>query len=123
MPGGSRTVQRLPSLTARILDAGTVREIHGLGEGTLEAFVRGLSSGLDEPFDIVEYSEHGRGEGATAEAVAYVSLGVPRERAGRRTEAGEPVYGIARNVDAMTASLQAVVTALNRYLTRASARG
>jgi len=57
----------------------------------------------------VDYAEHALGEGAEATAVAYVELA---------TEEGASVFGVGRSPSLLTASLEAVVSAVNRALRR-----
>ena len=53
---------------------------------------------------VVDYSEHAMGEGTDAEAVAYVQLNVD----------GQRIAGAAFDHDTISASLKAVLSALNR---------
>jgi 2-isopropylmalate synthase len=92
------------AVSARLAFSDGVRDVHGIGAGPIEAFARALASVLSMPFEVVDYSEHARGNGAQAEAVAYVALGV-----------GSSVYyGVGCNSDVLLASFQALIAALNR---------
>jgi len=53
---------------------------------------------------VVDYSEHAIGKGTNAEAIAYVQLNIDGHRAG----------GAAKDHDTVSASLMAVIAALNR---------
>lgn len=78
--------------------------LHGQGEGAISAFVDAWSRRFDQPISVVDYTEHAIGAGTDAEAAAYVQLNV----AGRR------IAGAALDRDTVSASLQAVLAALNR---------
>jgi 2-isopropylmalate synthase len=54
--------------------------------------------------NVIDYAEHAVGEGTDAEAVAYVQLDVD----------GERVCGASLDRDVVSASLGAVLSALNR---------
>jgi 2-isopropylmalate synthase len=92
---------------AEIATPSGVSMIAAVGEGPIAAFARGLAS-LSQPFEIVEYSEHARGSGASAEAVAYVSI-----RSGTSGD-GTLVHGVGRDRDVVLAAFRALLSALNR---------
>jgi 2-isopropylmalate synthase len=77
----------------------------GEGEGAIEAFVHALETATGTPLQVADYSEHALGAGSDAEAVAYVKL---------VTSVGGKAWGAGRDRDIMTASLRAVVRAVNR---------
>ena len=52
----------------------------GQGTGPIDGFVHGLASASGVDVHLVDYSEHALGDGADAEAIAYVGL---RGRDGR----------------------------------------
>ena len=59
-------------MTAQLeVDGGAVT-VTGSGNGPIAAFVEGLSSVTDVGLDVVDYTEHALGAGASAVAVAYV---------------------------------------------------
>jgi 2-isopropylmalate synthase len=92
------------TLTAQLLVDGEHRTVMGKGSGPLAAFVDGLRRDLDIDLDIVDYSEHAVSSGSDATAVAFVeslSGGVVR-------------WGVGMNPSILTASLRAVVGAINR---------
>lgn len=96
-------------LRAVMLDAGEKHRIRGNGNGPLEAFVRALRNDLGIEVRVADYAEHALGEGADAVAVAYVQL---------VTGSGASIFGVGRSPNLLTASLEAVVSALNRALRR-----
>jgi 2-isopropylmalate synthase len=71
--------------------------------------VAGVRADLGVEIDVVDYSEHAVGAGADAVAVAYVEAQGP---------GGDVRWGIGRHESIETASLRAVVSAVNRQLPR-----
>jgi 2-isopropylmalate synthase len=92
-------------LTAQMLVDGSHVTVMGRGSGPLDAFVHGLSSQLGITVDIVDYSEHAVGSGSDATAVAYVESQGPD---------GGVRWGVGIHPSILTASLRAVVGAVNR---------
>ena len=82
--------------------------IQGEGDGAISAFVDAWSGHSGQLLNVVDYSEHAMGEGTDAEAVAYIQLNVD----------GARVSGVSFDQDALSASLKAVLSALNRSLSR-----
>jgi 2-isopropylmalate synthase len=78
--------------------------VTGEGNGPIAAFVHALRDGLGIELDVVDYVEHAVSAGADAEAVAYV------ETTDRNGATG---WGVGIHASILTASLQAVVSALN----------
>ncbi|WP_420436805.1 2-isopropylmalate synthase [Candidatus Poriferisocius sp.] len=97
--GADRTV-----VTARLTTGNEQVVVHGEGAGSLDAFVSGLNEIIDSPVKVVDYSEHARGGGTDAEAVAYIELLVD----------GRELWGCGIHTDITTASMRAIVSALNR---------
>ena len=97
--GADRTV-----VTARLTTGDGQVVVHGEGAGSLDAFVSGLNEIIDSPVKVVDYSEHARGGGTDAEAVAYIELLVD----------GRELWGCGIHTDITTASMRAIVSALNR---------
>ncbi len=93
------------TMTAVIRDEGAEREIHGRGNGPIDAYVDAMRNELGVAFELVDYSEHAVGHGADATAAAYVEV---------RTEDGEPLFGVGMHPNIVTASLRAVTSAINR---------
>jgi 2-isopropylmalate synthase len=80
---------------------GTVRRLEGMGNGPIDAVVAAL--GLD--LKILDYHEHAMSRGAAADAAAYIEVAL---------SAGPPFYGVGRDGDIVTASIKAIISALNR---------
>ena len=98
------------AIEARVSDGGEERMLRGRGEGALSAFVDAWTRHTGQRVFVVDYSEHAVGEGTDAEAAAYVQLNVE----------GERVCGAALDHDTVSASLNAVLSALNRARSRRS---
>ena len=94
----------LEQLTARLVIDGVETLLTGTGNGPVDAFVQALREGIGADIHVLAYHEHATGTGEDATAVAYVQL-----RAGTR-----PVYGVGLDPNIVTATLRAVVAALNR---------
>jgi 2-isopropylmalate synthase len=99
----AETDDGLDFITATVLLDGEEQEITGSGNGPVAAFVDALS---DIGFDVrvLDYSEHAMSAGGDATAAAYVECAV-----------GESVvWGVGMAPSITTASLRAVVSAVNR---------
>jgi 2-isopropylmalate synthase len=92
-------------VTAQVRVDGTHHTIVGEGGGPISAFVNGLRQQFDTSLDVVDYAEHAIGQGAEATAAAYVES---------IDEQGQPRWGIGLDPDITTASLKAVLGALER---------
>jgi len=99
------------TVEARISEGNVETVIRGEGEGALSAFVQAWQKHSGQDVVVVDYAEHAIGAGTDAEAAAYVQLNIN----GRR------VSGAALDHDTVSASLMAVMAALNRAAMRAAA--
>ena len=95
----------IEQLSAHLLVDGKEIVLTGAGNGPVDAFVHALRE--DGGFDIhvQNYHEHGVGAGEDATAVAYVQLRIGTE---------QTVYGVGLDPNIVTATLRAVVSAVNR---------
>jgi len=91
-------------IAALMVESGREQQLHGEGEGALSAFVDGWMRHSGQQVNVVDYSEHAIGSGTDAEAIAYVQLNID----------GQRVTGTALDRDTVSASLRAVLSALNR---------
>ncbi|MBN4925391.1 2-isopropylmalate synthase [Hoyosella rhizosphaerae] len=91
------------AISATVIFNGEEQEISGTGNGPLAAFVHALAS-LDIDVRVLDYSEHAMSAGDDAKAAAYVECVV-----GDKT-----VWGVGMATSITTASLRAVVSAVNR---------
>ena len=92
------------TVTAQLLVDGEHRTVSGRGNGPIAAFVHAVQSDLGLDVEVVDYAEHAVTAGADASAVAYVEA---RGADGIR-------WGIGMDPSITTASLRAVVGAVNR---------
>jgi 2-isopropylmalate synthase len=91
------------AITAVVKIDGVETEIAGKGNGPLAAFVDALGTvGFD--VSVLDYSEHAMSSGEGARAAAYVEASV----------GGKTVWGVGIATSITTASLRAVVSAVNR---------
>ncbi|MCC7325300.1 MAG: 2-isopropylmalate synthase [Burkholderiales bacterium] len=94
-------------LAAHLCIDGVETVMHGAGNGPVDAFVAAVRSGLDLPIHVINYHEHAIGAGEDATAVAYVQLRIGSDRT---------IYGVGRDANIVTATLRALVSAINRGL-------
>ena len=78
--------------------------IKGSGTGPIDAFVDALKAETGKDIKVYSYSEHSVGMGSDATAIAFVETEVD----------GKRLYGVGRNSNIVTASLQAITCAVNR---------
>jgi 2-isopropylmalate synthase len=83
--------------------------LSGAGNGPVDSFVHALREGAGFDVHVLNYHEHGVGAGEDATAVAYVQL---------RVGGGRTVYGVGLDPNIVTATLRAVLSAVNRALAR-----
>jgi 2-isopropylmalate synthase len=95
---GATTVEAL------VRSAGGQRWVKGQGNGPIAAFVDGLRH-AGVAVELTDYNEHALGEGADARAAAYVEA---------RVNGGKTRWGVGLDANIVTASLRAVVSAVNR---------
>jgi 2-isopropylmalate synthase len=93
------------TLEAHVRLAGGEKWIKGHGNGPIAAFVDGLGRDAGTTVELTDYAEHALGEGADARAVAYVET---------KTSEGKTRWGVGVDANIVTASLRAVVSAVNR---------
>jgi len=92
-------------LEAELLHLEKPLAVTGSGNGPIDAFVRAL--GLD--IIVMDCQEHAIGVGADACAACYVEL---------RVANGPTLFGVGIDGNAVTASLKAVLSAVNRHLAK-----
>lgn len=93
-------------LTARMRVDGEEVEVVGDGNGPIAAFVHGLEARFGIEIDVREYHEHAMSKGEDAMAASYVEADVD----------DEAFWGVGIHSSTVTASLRAVVNAVNRAL-------
>jgi 2-isopropylmalate synthase len=97
-------------LIARIRKAdGAMLTLEGEGNGPIDAFVDALQKGLGVSFSFLDYHEHAIGRGANATAASYVEI---------QDAAGRVVHGVGIDPSIVTASLKAILSAVQRLMAR-----
>jgi 2-isopropylmalate synthase len=91
-------------VNATVNENGAIRTLLGTGNGPIDAFVNALRENLNLDVSVRDYHEHAMGSGADATAVAYVEV----------VTDGQIRYGVGRDRSIVTASLQAVLSGINR---------
>jgi 2-isopropylmalate synthase len=92
------------ALSAEIGVNGTTQEVEGVGNGPISAFCAALASiGID--VRVLDYAEHALTEGSDAQAAAYVEVSAAD---------GLVLWGVGIDTNTATASMRAVVSAVNR---------
>ena len=99
-------------LAARMLVDGEEVEVVGEGNGPIAALVHGMEQHFGLEVDIREYHEHAMSKGEDATAAAYVEADVDEEA----------FWGVGIHPSIVTASLRAVVNAVNRAALLRTAR-
>ena len=94
-------------LRATVTDGAREHAIFGEGNGPIDAFVQALNKRFDLAIRILDYDEHAVGSGADAAAVCFVEM---------RAGASDVVMGIGMHRNILTASLNAITSALNRAI-------
>ncbi|MEO9174069.1 MAG: alpha-isopropylmalate synthase regulatory domain-containing protein, partial [Gaiellales bacterium] len=94
----------IDQIEATLSLAGVEHVVAGSGNGPIAAFVTALTDELGMHVSVRDYHEHALGAGAGAQAAAYVEV-----------DAGDEVsWGVGIHQSIVTASLRAVVSAVNR---------
>ncbi len=92
-------------LSTTVFVEGEQRDLAAEGNGPIAAFVEAINS-LEQDWDVrvLDYNEHALSSGGDAIAAAYVECAVR----------GEILWGVGLDANIVTASLKAVVSAINR---------
>jgi 2-isopropylmalate synthase len=88
---------------ARIRSNGTDHDVAGSGNGPIAAFVAALA-GVGHEVRVLDYAEHALSAGGDARAAAYLEVAV----------GDQVLWGVGVDANIVTASLRAVVSAVNR---------
>jgi 2-isopropylmalate synthase len=100
-------------IAARIAVDGSERQIEGVGNGPIAAFVDALRRCCDIELIVLDYHEDAVSAGADAQAAAYVQI---------RGNDASTLYGVGMDSDIVTASLRAVASAATRALRRSEGK-
>jgi 2-isopropylmalate synthase len=93
-------------IVAKMLVAGEPQEIEGAGNGPIAALVDAFERQFGVSISLRDYHEHAMAASATATAAAYVEADVD----------DDSVWGVGLHPSIVTASLRAVVNAVNRAI-------
>ncbi|MDR1426984.1 MAG: 2-isopropylmalate synthase [Bifidobacteriaceae bacterium] len=96
-PDGSET------LAVDLIDRGEALSLEGRGNGPIAAFVDAIAN-VGIGVEVLDYAEHALAEGGDATAAAYVECEVN----------GQVLWGVGIDPSTTTASLKAIVSAVNR---------
>jgi 2-isopropylmalate synthase len=99
----SSSAHGLDELSVDLLDAGAPLTLEGHGNGPIAAFTSALGD-LGVDVRVLDYHEHAMSAGGDATAAAYVECAVD----------GRVLWGVGIDPNIVTASLKAVVSAVNR---------
>lgn len=78
--------------------------INGIGNGRLDAVSNALKEYFGFEYDLVEYAEHSLTRGSSSKAIAYVGI----------VDKNKTYWGVGIDDDIIKASIQALITAINR---------
>jgi len=84
---------------------GTAHPISGEGNGPIASFVQALARNGVPRFEVADYREHALGSGEGASAIAYIQIRLPD---------GRTLWGAGVDTNIELASIQAVLSAVNR---------
>lgn len=101
----SDTIEGGVRVTADVVITGEAKQIVGVGNGPIDAFVHALREAGHGHFELMSYSEHSLGRGAKAAAACYIEIKTPGKAS---------VFGAGVDTSIELASLKAVASAVNR---------
>jgi 2-isopropylmalate synthase len=84
-------------------------ELSGQGNGPVDAAAKAIGQHVGETVTVVDYHEHGLGNGSDAMAVSYVEI-----RVGDRG----PLFGVGQDKNITTAAIKALINGVNRVVKR-----
>jgi 2-isopropylmalate synthase len=99
----SSVIEAKHALSAEVSVDGQPRQVEGVGNGPISAFCDALDS-IGVTARVLDYAEHALTEGTDAQAAAYVECEI----------AGQVFWGVGIDTNTVTASMRAVLSAVNR---------
>jgi 2-isopropylmalate synthase len=108
MPDLERPGSRV--MEATVLDNGREITITGRGTGPIDGFIDALSGHVGLPLSVADYSEHSLQHGSNAAAICYMELDL------EKANAPQKLFGAGINTNIVSASLEAIVSAVNHLL-------
>src|SRR5271169_1947528 len=97
-------------LTLQVEQGGRLETWQAFGSGPIDAAVKAIAL----PFDVLSYEEHSRGQGSAAKAVSYIEI---------TTRSRRTLFGAGMHPNIITASLLAIVSAVNRAVAQGALPG
>lgn len=95
------------TLEATIEYKGKVQKIDGTGNGPLDALCNGLRTFLGKHFEICTYTEHALERSSASQAAAYIGI---------KTDDGKVFWGAGVDANINSASIYALISAVNRMI-------
>ncbi len=83
---------------------GVEQHVSGRGKGLVSSVLATMHEAYGLDFEVLDYSEHALGQGADAQAAAYIEWALPDGRKG---------WGVGIDEDVATASVRAILSAAN----------
>jgi len=87
-------------------DHGVEKSFDAIGNGPIDAVLKGLQSELDINIKLLDYSEHALGGGAGAQAAAYIHM--------LDMDSSKTTFGVGVSSNITRASIRAIFSAMNR---------
>ena len=106
-----RQKNNMEQISVNIVSTKKEKYLSAQGVGALDAFVQALEQYFNLSFAIVDYNEQALHSGSDALAISFIRMEVD----------GQLFTGVAEHNDVMSASLSAVLNALNYYFSKDSA--
>lgn len=91
--------------TIRIVSTNQNVDIHGEGNGPIDAFFKAIRTIGIEGFEFVSYSEHAISQGSDSKAISYIQLKAPN---------GKNIFGVGISHGIFKASVRGILCAINR---------
>ncbi|MGD0832217.1 MAG: 2-isopropylmalate synthase [Terracidiphilus sp.] len=92
-------------ISATLIDGTSEHKIDGDGNGPIDAFVSALNASFGLAIRVADYQEQAISEGASGTAMAFVEIQIG---------VSEPIFGAGIHANIVTASLDAILCAMNR---------
>jgi len=102
--GTAAHASEIVTCKASLKDNGATKEIAGQGDGPIDAFFHALE-GVGVKAKFLDYHQHAMGTGSDVTAVCFIKL---------ENGAGRHAYGVGIHANTNTASMRAIVSAVNR---------
>lgn len=93
------------TISATVQDSGAEHAITGNGNGPIDAFVEAMNQEFGLDLRVIDYQEQAIGKGASASAMAFIEI---------QFGESESLFGAGMNPNIVTASLDAILSAVNR---------